>query len=133
MDTTTRVIFRKFSTTHILFLLALCLIVFFIIPVPSFAADETSIGGPKLSNPINANSIFALLELVIDALIKIAVPVASIVIMFAGFKFIMARGSGDEITKAKELLWAALIGIALILISKVLITVLQTTIERLQL
>ena len=101
--------------------------------MPSFAADETSIGGPKLSNPINANSIFALLELVIDALIKIAVPVASIVIMFAGFKFIMARGSGDEITKAKELLWAALIGIALILISKVLITVLQTTIERLQL
>lgn len=110
-------------------------LVTFLLSVSFLYAQTPNIGvsGPKLTNPIGTDSLFQFLEFIIDALIKIAVPVASIVIMFAGFKFVMARGNSSELDKAKELLWGALIGIALILISKVLITVLQTTIERLQL
>ncbi len=70
-------------------------------------------GSIKLANPLgDIDSFQELIEAILKAAMIIGLPVAVLFIVFAGFRFVWARGNSSELQKAKtNLLWTV-IGIA---------------------
>jgi hypothetical protein len=71
--------------------------------------------GEALQNPLSVDSITGLLTAILDILVIIAVPIIVFFIIFAGFKYVTARGNEQEITTAHHALAYAVIGGVLIL------------------
>ncbi len=69
----------------------------------------------KLQNPLKVNTITEAVQFFVATLIKIAIPFIVLFFLWAGLKFILARGKPDEITKAKHMFWYTIIGTLLIL------------------
>lgn len=65
-------------------------------------------------NPINFNSLPELIRELLRVAVTIAIPVVVIFIIYAGFLFVSARGSEQQITKAKSVLTWTVIGAILI-------------------
>ncbi|HVY35678.1 MAG TPA: hypothetical protein VG982_00125 [Candidatus Paceibacterota bacterium] len=87
-------------------------------PTPS--VPQTSSNGDfqlkiKLNNPLKVNSIQDAIQLFMDAVVKIAIPFIVVFFIWAGFRFILARGNKEELKKAKAMFWNTLIGTLLIL------------------
>lgn len=80
-----------------------------------------------LVNPLKANTIQELIFFSIDLAMSIGVVVAIVMIIYAGFKFILARGSDTEINKAKSFFFGVIIGLAILIASKVIVEVVQNT------
>lgn len=69
-------------------------------------------------NPLEVDTVQELIDLILNYLLIIATPLASIIIIWAAVLFMTSGGSRDRIDKAKKTLFYALIGIAILLISK---------------
>lgn len=87
---------------------------------------------PTIENPIKADSIHELVADLIDAAFQIGAVFAVIMIIYTGFKFVLARGNESEVTKAKTMFFWTVIGIAVLFGSKVIAEIVQATIENLQ-
>lgn len=114
---------------------------FIVLPlVGTFALAEDKVPGPgepdpvqfELTNPIKADNFIQLLNLIVDAAMLVLVPLIVIAIMWTGFLFIKARGNDTELTKAKQMFFYVIIGAAIILASKLIITFVSSTIESLK-
>jgi len=126
-------------------------IMFFILP--SFAlAQEGGVGGGGeggtgggnigggsisksiiIENPFKQNTLKGLIETIInDILIPIGGVVAVLMIMYAGFLFVTARGNEGQISKAKQALLYAVIGAAILLGAWVISQAISTTIDQLK-
>lgn len=81
-----------------------------------------------LDNPIKADSFKELADIIANVMIAIGIPVAAIFIIYAGFLFVSARGSEDQITKAKTTFYWTILGVALLVGAKIVASALQTTI-----
>lgn len=69
-----------------------------------------------LKNPLKGSNTFG--EVIVNlarAITFIGVPVAGIFIIYSGFLFVTARGSDEQITKAKTTLFYTIIGTVLII------------------
>src|SRR3989338_3026396 len=63
--------------------------------------DGGGIGGSStIVNPLKADSLEALLEAITTLALQIGIPVAVFFIIYAGLKFILARGNETEIGNA---------------------------------
>jgi hypothetical protein len=92
----------------------------------------TAVGGGSslsLKNPIQAKSIGALFQAIIDIVLVFAIPVVVFFIILAGFRYVTARGNGHTIEEAHMALLYALIGGVLILGARVLIEVISGTVD----
>ncbi len=69
----------------------------------------------KLNNPIKVDSIQELLGLILQLVIIIATPIVVLFIIFAGFKYVTARGNASQIEEATKALTYAIIGGVLII------------------
>ncbi len=70
----------------------------------------------KLCNPLPTDDFNGLLVQIGVAIRDIAIPIAVIVIIWAGIQFLTANGSPEKISTAKKALWYAIIGLAIIFI-----------------
>lgn len=87
----------------------------------------------KIENPFKKDTIQGLIETIVnDILIPIGAVVAVVMIMYAGFLFVTARGEPGQITKAKDALLWAVIGAAILLGAWVISEVIQKTISELK-
>ena len=84
-----------------------------------------------LCNPLTAKSFCGLLRAIFNAILTLAIPVGVIFIVYAGFKYIIARGNPGEIAKAHKNFLYVIIGTALILSAWVLSTLIGGTITQL--
>ena len=84
----------------------------------------------KLCNPIGSGNLSDFVQKITTAALKIGVPIAAIFIIWAGLKFVMARGNETEITKAKGIFWWTLVGTAVLLAANLLASVLTTVIRQ---
>lgn len=94
--------------------------------------NEGGEGGPegiKIENPLIAESIQELFQSIIDVILVFAVPLIVFFIIYAGFKYVTARGNPAEIQKAHMALLFALIGGLLILGARILIEVVGGTVD----
>jgi hypothetical protein len=82
-----------------------------------------------IDNPLKATSIVLLFQTILDIVLIFAVPIIVFFIIYAGFLYVTARGNAGTIEKAHMALLYALIGGLLILGARVLIEVIQGTVD----
>lgn len=75
----------------------------------------SGLDGTKLKNPIKADDLMKFIKTILEAVIKIGLPVVALAIVYSGFLFVFARGNPGEIETAKKALLYSLIGAALLL------------------
>ncbi|MEK9185899.1 MAG: hypothetical protein AAB863_03935, partial [Patescibacteria group bacterium] len=116
------------------------------IKILSFAVTATIFGMPalifaqggnpppidiKITNPLKGgtDSIPVLLEKIIsEALLPIGAVVVVVMIIYAGFLFVTAKGKPEDITKAKDALLYAAIGAGILLGARVLAGAIKATV-----
>lgn len=84
----------------------------------------------KLQNPLNVESIEEVIYLAIDILIYVGVAFAIIAIIYTGFKFVWAQGNPKEIEEAKRRFFYILIGLAILISSRVIVEIIRTTLRQ---
>ena len=83
----------------------------------------------QLCNPLESDSIPAFLLKIIDVILVFALPIIIIYIMYAGFLLVTSQGNPSEIETARSALLWAVIGGVVILGARLIIEVIQGTIE----
>ncbi len=81
----------------------------------------------KLQNPLNANSVQEVLLLAADIAIYIGVSFAILAIIFVGFKFVLAQGNSDKLKEAKMWFLWIIVGLAILISSKVIVEIVKNT------
>lgn len=104
----------------------------FIFPVVSFAQIEIrpcETSG-KICDPLGGRfgSIPALIEGILDGVIRIGIPIIALAIVYCGFLFVFARGNSEKLSKAKDALLYTLIGAAILLGSLAIAKLISVTV-----
>lgn len=97
--------------------------------LPVFA--QTGCTGSCLENPLKFASLEKFIEGVLQAIVMIALPIIVAFIVYAGFKYIFARGSSSAISEAHKNFTYVIIGTILILGAWVLATLIGGTVSQL--
>lgn len=112
--------------------LAGIVIVLWAFALPAFAQDSSSIATEKgLQNPLKFQNIEDFVAGTLRAIVMIAIPLITIFIVYAGFKFISARGNVSKLGEAKENFQWVILGAILILSAWVLATLIGGTVRQL--
>ena len=82
-----------------------------------------------LTNPLSVNNFCDLIKSVLDIILAIGVPIAVLFIVWAGFRFVWARGNSEELKKARLNFMYVIIGIAVFLGAWTLATLIAGTID----
>lgn len=87
----------------------------------------------KLENPLNSDfsTVPDFISGVLKVVVMIALPIITIFIVFAGFKFLSAQGKPGDLDKAKENFKWVIIGALLIMGAWVLATLIAGTVTQL--
>jgi hypothetical protein len=80
-----------------------------------------------LQNPLKANSIREVIFLAVDIAIYIGTIFAVLAIIFVGFKFVAAQGNETKLKDAKTWFMWIIIGLAILISSKVMVEIVKTT------
>ncbi|MEK7563965.1 MAG: hypothetical protein AAB510_00110 [Patescibacteria group bacterium] len=95
-------------------------------PVPPTTTPTPS---GKLVNPIpSITSIPGLIKTILEGLLKIGLPLIALAIIYCGFLFVVAQGSEEKLTKAKDTLLYTIIGSAILLGSWAIAKLIETTV-----
>lgn len=89
----------------------------------------SNISAQPLANPLDADSFQILLQKITALAAKIGIPLAAIMIIWAGFQFTTARGNEEKLKTAKTTLTLSLIG-AVVLIGAWVISIALVDIAR---
>jgi hypothetical protein len=103
---------------NILVLLMVTFVV--VLPLITLADDTVKIcdpSGGKICNPIGQDSIKDFIIVILQGVLKIAIPVVVLALIYSGFLFVVARGNPEELSKAKSALLYTIIGTGVLLAS----------------
>ncbi|MEK7531434.1 MAG: TrbC/VirB2 family protein [Patescibacteria group bacterium] len=89
-----------------------------------------STGNNEIINPLGIHSVSDLVSKLLDVVIKVGSVLAVVFIIYAGFKFVWARGNPGEIEDAKKTFYYVIIGTAIILGAKVVQEIIQNTVTQ---
>lgn len=95
-----------------------------LVSVPMIAAAEAT-----FSNPVKATSIAGLLTDVLKFFVRVATVACVIGIVWSGFLFVKAQGNEEELKRAKQAFFYALVGTLLMLGAEVIAQAIGKTIE----
>jgi ABC-type amino acid transport system permease subunit len=84
------------------------------------------------SNPLKTSDLKGLVEGLIDAVIKIGAVLTVLAFIYTGFLFVTANGEDKKIDKAKNSLKWSAVGALVLLGSKVISEVIQSTVEKIE-
>ncbi len=82
-----------------------------------------------IKNPIKVDTIGQFIEIVLNAVLVIGVPIVALAIVYCGFLFVKARGNGEEIKKAKGAFMYTIVGAFLLLGAWVLAKAIGATVN----
>lgn len=71
-------------------------------------------GGFTLENPIDSEDFAAIVKKIAELIVKIALPILVVMIIWAGAQFVFAQGNETKLSAAKKTLWYSLIGALLV-------------------
>lgn len=98
----------------------------------SSAGGSRNAGSYSIQNPLGTSTFPELLTKLLDAAIAIGIPVAVLFIVWAGFRFILARGKPGELEKARtNFLWT-IVGIGIFLGASIIAKILEGTVNALK-
>lgn len=106
---------------------------YFIYIVGMFLSFQTNVFAQStvsLVNPLDgsASDIPELIEIIIDAIVDLMLPIIFLMIIYAGYLFVIAQGDTAKLSQAKKTLLYAAIGAAVFLAADLLATVIVNTI-----
>ena len=79
-------------------------------------SSATTSASTKIKNPIAPiDSVDSFIKIILIGIIKIALPVVALAIIYSGFLFVTARGNSESLKKAKDALLYSVIGAAVLL------------------
>lgn len=91
---------------------------------PGVTGNSATIG-----NPLKVTNFCDLIKIVLQAIIMIGLPIAVVILVWVGFKFILAQGNPEKISDAQKAFLHTVIGIAIFLgawaIAKIIASTLQ--------
>ena len=82
-------------------------------------------GGVSLPNPLGITDIFQLLDKIMGFLFLFSIPVAIIMLMYAGFLYITSAGNPKNIPNISKIIQYTLIGFIIVLLAKGIIYVVK--------
>jgi hypothetical protein len=82
---------------------------------------------PTLKNPLKVDSIELLILAVVDIAMNVGIVIATIMIIYSGFRFIWARGNATELEEAKKLFMYVIIGLAVLIAAKAIVGIVKNT------
>ena len=82
-----------------------------------------------LTNPLSAPDLPTFLNQILGFLIKIGGIVITFMVVYVGFKFVMAQGEPGALTEAKSMLMWTLIGAAILLGAQAISLAIQQTVQ----
>ncbi len=88
-----------------------------------------TIAATNFKNPLQKETFEGLVKLITQWLVRLATPIGVIVIVYAGVKFLMAKGNPEKINEAKKILWFAIIGLAMVFAATGLVSLIQSIIS----
>ncbi|MEK7575317.1 MAG: hypothetical protein AAB511_03760 [Patescibacteria group bacterium] len=88
-------------------------------------------GTAIIQNPLQANTLAAFIDLLLTTILPIAALISVFFIIYSGFLMVMAGGNEEKLSKAKMTFLWTVIGIAILLASKVISAVICGTIQQL--
>ena len=96
------------------------------------SAQSSNCGSTGLCNPLNSNfsSIPNFIAGALKVMVQVALPIIALFMVYAGFKFVTARGNSEQINSAKENFLYVIIGAILILGAWVIATLIGGTISQ---
>ncbi len=88
-------------------------------------------GNGQLMNPLKSKDIMGFLMDILDILLKFALPIIIFFIMYGGFKLVTAQGETEQISTGKAAITWAVIGGVIVLGAKIIIEVIEGTVDAL--
>ena len=76
-----------------------------------------------------SKTILGLLDGILELAMWIGIPIAVIMILYSGIMFLFSQGSSGVLTKARSILQYAIIGLAVILVGKGFLTLIQSILD----
>jgi hypothetical protein len=86
--------------------------------------EQPAGGGVRICNPLKVNSFEQLIDKIIDFIFNIALVIAPLVIMYAGFILVTQGENAQEVNRARNIILWTVVGIVIIIISKGLVNIL---------
>jgi Type IV secretion system pilin len=109
----------------------LLMFVLFVFPLLTRAGSAGGPAVPRLDNPLKVGTVPALLTEISNLIKELAVPFLAFMLIFTGYKFVMARGKDKEREAAIGMLKNVVIGGAIILGASLIATALKGTFDAL--
>lgn len=104
-------------------IVSLSCVLLFGFSLSAFAADLTE---PPASPKINSlTAILTLVNTLVNWFFTIVMAIAVLMLIIAGFTWMTSAGSEEKVTTARKMLIWSLVGIAIALLSKGLVTLIQ--------
>ncbi len=105
------------------------LLIFFVL----FVVVHADSSSPALDNPLSGNikTLPQFLAFSLKALVKIALPIISVFIVYSGFLFVTAQGNSEKISTARYNFLYVIIGSVLILGAWILANIIGGTVTQL--
>jgi len=75
---------------------------------------------PGIPNPIKACTFSALIRDITQIVLTVGLPLAALMIIYSGFLFVTAQGNEEQLKKAKQNFYWAIIGAAVIIGARVI-------------
>lgn len=82
----------------------------------------------QLVNPISVSSLDGLVSKILGIAIILAIPVAALLIIYAGFMYVLAQGDKKKIGDAHQILLWTVVGLAIILGAWAIVQIIQGTV-----
>ena len=83
----------------------------------------TAGGNVVLTNPLGADTIPAILDRIINFMLILAGPIAVLMLVYAGYLFVVGGTKEESIKKARSIILYVVIGIAVLVLSKAIVSV----------
>lgn len=97
-----------------------------VIGTPSVSSGSSG----QVINPLGGiNSFCGLIKALLQAAVAIGIPIAVLFIVYAGLKFVLARGNSDRLTEARRNMLWTVVGIGIFLSAWLLAMVIVNTVN----
>jgi magnesium-transporting ATPase (P-type) len=86
---------------------------------------DCAVGAVCIDNPLQAEDLDALINSIINFIFWIGMALAPVMFIIAGFNFVTAAGDPKKVTTAKNIMIWTAVGLAVILLAKGLVAILN--------
>jgi len=95
--------------------------------IPTILLAATTVAG--IDNPLKSENLTALLADILNIVVEIGIPIVTIMIIMAGFKYVTAGGDSGKVQDAHEMFLWTVVGAAIVLGAFVIVNIIQTTVN----